>query len=48
MVYSRDKLLFHSQKDNPSQIVQIINDELNGLNRKKDLLALSKTKKADG
>ena len=40
MVYSRDKLLFHSQKDNPSQIVQIINDELNGLHQKKNLLSL--------
>ena len=46
IIYSRDKLLFHSQKDNQHKIVQIINDELNGLNRKKNLsnLFLEKNK----
>lgn len=45
-IYSREKQLFHSQKDNPDKIVQVINNELNGLNKKKELsnLFLEKNK----
>lgn len=36
-VYSREKQLFNSKKDNPEKIMQVINDELNGINQKKNL-----------
>lgn len=46
IVFSREKQLFHSQKDSPDKIVQVINNELNGLNKKKELsnLFLEKNK----
>lgn len=39
-IYSREKQLFHSQKDSPNKIEQVINNELNGLNQKKNLANL--------
>lgn len=40
IIYSREKQLFHSQKDSPNKIEQVINNELNGLNQKKNLANL--------